>query len=78
MVLARNGLFSGAVFYRVVVKRNFTVVIIVAIIIGKSYSHQEKGVKSYVRVTVDNKYIRPLKQHSLILTFLISAIKTYQ
>ena len=44
------------------------------IIVGKSYSRQEKGVKNYVRV--DNKYFNPLKQHSLsFLTFLISAIK---
>ena len=41
----------------------FYIVIIVVIIIGKSYSHQEKGVKNYVRV--DNKYFNPLKQHSI-------------
>ena len=41
--------------------KSFYIVIIVAIIIGKLYSHQEKGVKNYVRV--DNKYFRLLKQH---------------
>ena len=42
----------------------FYIVIIVVIIIGKSYSHEEKGVKNYVRV--DNKYFNPLKQQSII------------
>ena len=41
----------------------FYIVIFVVIIVGKSYSHQEKGVKNYVRV--DNKYFNPLKQHSI-------------
>ena len=48
----------------------FYMVIIVAIFIGKLYSHQEKGVKNYVRV--DNKYFSPLKQHSIISHLLIS------
>ena len=42
----------------------FNIVIVVAIIIAKLYSHQEKGVKNFVRV--DDKYFSPLKQHSII------------
>ena len=51
-------------------------VIIVAIIIGKLYSHQEKGVKNYVRV--DNKYFSPLQQHSIISHLSYQCYKTYQ
>ena len=54
----------------------FYMVIIVAIIIGKLYSHQEKGVKNYVRV--DNKYFSPLKQHSIISHLSYHCYKTYQ
>ena len=43
----------------------FYIVIIVVIIIGKSYSHEEKGVKNY-KSRVDNKYFNPLKQQSII------------
>ena len=53
-----------------------SIVTIDAIIIGKSYSHQEKGVKNYRSELTINTLVH--YNNFLYLTFLISAIKTYQ
>ena len=46
--------------------------IVIIIMQGESYSQHEKGVKKY-DVSDDNKYVSPLKQHSIIITFLINS-----